>query len=184
ESFLAKNRNIAVAIDHEISLGRVDQVRQLAHGVKGSAANLGADAIALTASDLEQAAREAGKNGLNPDLTAVRAAFDLFKSSVTPLLRELATYFVHNPKNTHGTGSSRPLVDPAQARKLLGLAAVLLDQDLSAAINCLNIIGADMEQSSLAKPYRRLRKEVASFDTALARKSIDEILGTLPTTPP
>ena len=56
----------------------------------------------------------------------------------------------------------------------------MLDQDLAAAITCLNIIGADLEQSPLAEKYRRLRQEVADFETDLARQTIDEILGALP----
>ncbi|MBF0563264.1 MAG: response regulator [Alphaproteobacteria bacterium] len=178
ESFLAKNGEVSATLDQAITLGHVDQVRQLAHGVKGAAANLGADALASTAADLERAAGEAARSSPNLDLTAVRAAFDPFQTSLALVLAELGAYFARNRKESRMI-ASRPLANPALVRKTLGQAIELLDQDLAAAINCLNIISADLEQSALAETYQRLRQEVADFDTDLARRTIEEILGAL-----
>jgi PAS domain S-box-containing protein len=181
ESFLNKNGEVAATLDQAIAAGQMDQVHQVAHGVKGVAANLGADAIASTSADLERAAREAVESGPGVDPAAVRAAFDSFKPNLTLVLAELGAYFAHHRKEIKPT-VSRPPADPAQIRQALGQAAELLDQDLSAAINCLNSIGEDLEQSPLATKYRRLRQEVADFDTELARQTIAEILSDLPTT--
>ncbi|MBF0475865.1 MAG: response regulator, partial [Deltaproteobacteria bacterium] len=175
ESFLTKNGEVSARLDQEIALGHVDQVRQVAHGVKGVAANLGADALASTAAGLERAA--GSSSGL--DLTEVRAAFGSFKTSLALVLAELGAYFAHNRKENN-TPAPRPLADPALVRKTLGQAIELLDQDLAAAINCLNIISADLEQSALAEKYLRLRQEVADFDIDLARRTIEDILGALP----
>ena len=178
-SFLTKNGEVAATLDQEIAGGQLDQVRQLVHGVKGVAANLGADALASTAADLERASREAISSGPDVDLTAVRAAFDSFKPSLALVLAELSAYFAHN-RNDIKTTVSRSLADPAQARQALGQAAAMLDQDLAAAINCLISIGTNLEQSPLAAKYHRLRQEVADFDTDLARQTIEEILTALP----
>ena len=178
-SFLANNGEVTAKLAQAIAGGQVDQVRQLAHGVKGVAANLGADALAATAANLERTAGEAVRSGPGLDLAAVRAAFDYFKPCLALVLAELGAYFARNRKESTLT-ESRPPVDPALTRKALGQAAALLDQDLAAAINCLDSIGADLEQSDLAEKYRRLRQEVAAFDTDLARLTIEEILGGLP----
>jgi len=82
ESFLAKNLAVAAQLQQAIALGHMDQVRQAAHGIKGVAANLGAEALASMASNLEQAAREATKSDPGADLTAVQAAFNCFKPSL------------------------------------------------------------------------------------------------------
>jgi PAS domain S-box-containing protein len=181
ESFLSKNGEVAATLDQAIAAGQMDQVRQLTHGVKGVAANLGADALASTAADLERAARDAVNNGPGVGPAAVRAAFDSFKPNLALVLAELGAYFAHHHKEIKPT-VSRPPADPAQIRQALGQAAELLDQDLAAAISCLNFIGVDLEQSSLATKYRRLRQEVADFDTELARQTIAEILNDLQTT--
>jgi PAS domain S-box-containing protein len=181
ESFRAKNGEVAATLDQAIVGGQFDQVRQLVHGVRGVAANLGADALASTAADLERAAREVVSNGPGVEPAAVRAAFDSFKPCLALVLAELGAYFAHHHKEIKLTVSRSP-ADPAQTRQALGQAAELLDQDLAAAISCLNFIGADLEQSSLATKYRRLRQEVADFDTELARQTIAEILNDLPTT--
>ncbi|MDP3695115.1 MAG: response regulator, partial [Desulfocapsaceae bacterium] len=153
ESFRAKNGGVAATLDQEIAGGQLDQVCQLAHGMKGVAANLGADALASAAANLERAAREAVSSGPGVDPAAVQAAFDSFKPSLALVLAELGAYFALNRKEIK-MPVFRPLADPAQTRQALSQAAELLDQDLAAAINCLNIIGADLEQSSLATKYR------------------------------
>jgi len=180
DSFRTKNREIADILDKAVAGGQMDQVRQLAHGVKGVAANLGIDALASTAADLERVAKEALKKGPGFDSVALRMAFDSFKPALFLVLTELDLFFSLNSQ-AKKTMTGRPLADPAKVRKALGQAAALLDQDLGAAINFLNISGADLEQSLLAAQYRRLRREVADFDTDLARQTIKEILGAMPT---
>ena len=181
ESFLTRNEDVVDTLNQAIAERQLDKVRQLAHGVKGVAANLGADALAATAADLERVAREAVGSDPDLELPAVREAFDSFKPSIVQMLAELSTYFSHNRKENKTT-ASRPPADLGQVRKTLDQAATLLDQDLEAAINCLNIIGADLEQSAQVDKYRRLRQEVADFETDLARLTIEEILKTLPVT--
>ena len=179
ESFLAKNLAVAAQVEQAIALGHMDQVRQVAHGVKGVAANLGAEALAAVASNLEQAAREATRRDPGADQTAVQAAFDCFKPGLASVLAELEEHFTGSSEEPDTT-VSRPPADPAQVRKSLDRAAVLLDDDLGAAIDHLDAVGEDLEQSFLATRYRCLRQEVANFDTDLARRTIKDILGALP----
>ena len=80
----------------------------------------------------------------------------------------------------HNTAVSRPPADPVQVRRSLDRAAVLLDEDLDAAIDYLDAAGEDLEQSFLSAKYLCLRQEVANFDTDLARRTIKDILGALP----
>jgi HPt (histidine-containing phosphotransfer) domain-containing protein len=180
DSFRTKNGEITATLDQAIDRGELDQVRQMVHGVKGVAANLGADVLASTAADLERAAREATICGPGTDLAQVRESFESFKPALTSLLTELDAYFAQKLKEKKAT-PSRPLADPAGARQALDQAAQLLDQDLGAAINLLNGIGTDLEQSPLSEMYLRLRQEVADIDTDLARQTIEEILFAIPT---
>jgi HPt (histidine-containing phosphotransfer) domain-containing protein len=176
-----KNEEVTATLDLAIDAGELDQVFQLAHGVKGVAANLGATALALTAADLERAARGAAGSDPGSDLLLVRAAFDSFKTCMDSTLVELGAFFDRRLEGNKPT-ISRPISDPGKARQALGQAADLLDQDLGAAINLLDGIGADLEQSPLSEMYRRLRMEVAEIDTDLARQTIEEILSAIPIT--
>ena len=148
--------------------------------MKGVAANLGADTLASTAADLERAAREASMSNPGADLAEVRASFDSFKSALASVLTELDAYFTQKLKPP--PTPLRPIADPGRVRQVLEQAAELLEQDLGAAINLLNGIGTDLEQSPLSEMYRRLRQEVAEIDTDLARQTILEILSAMPTT--
>ena len=178
DSFRTKNGEITATLDQAIDEGEFDQVRQLAHGIKGVAANLGADDLASTAADLESTSREALGSDPGANLVRVRAAFDSFKTCMALVLTELGAYFAQK-QNENKPTLSRPISDPGKVRLALEQTAELLDQDLGAAINLLNCIGVDLEQSPLSEMYRRLRHEVAEIDTDLARQTIEEILSAM-----
>ena len=180
DSFRTKNGEVTALLNQRIEEEEFDKVSQLAHGVKGVAANLGAADLASTASELERAAREVVGSDPGPDLLLVRTAFDSFKSCMASTLAELGAYFARKQKQNKPI-FFRPIVDPGRARLALGQVAELLDQDLGAAIGHLNSIGAELEQSPLAEMYQRLRQEVAEIDTDLARRTIEEILSAIPT---
>ncbi len=181
DSFHTKNGKVNVTLEQAIDGGAFDQVLQLAHGLKGVAANLGAVDLASAASELERAAREAVGSDSGSDLARVRVAFDSFKPVLALVHTELGAYFAREQKENKQI-LLRPLTDPWKVRQALTRAATLLDQDLGEALDLLYSIGADMEQSPQAKLYRRLRQELAEIDTDLARHTIEEILSVMPTT--
>ena len=182
DSFRTKNGEVTNILDQAIDRGELDLVRQLAHGVKGVAANLGADDLASTAAELERAAREAVGSDPGANLVRVRVAFDSFKPCMASVLAELGDYCIARELKENKQATCRPIADPGRVRQALEQSATLLDQDLGAAINLLNGIGADLEQSPLSEMYRRLRQEVAEIDTDLARQTIEEILSAMPIT--
>ncbi|MBF0560984.1 MAG: Hpt domain-containing protein [Alphaproteobacteria bacterium] len=182
ESFREKNGDTAADLNQAIELIQMDQVRQLAHSVKGVAANLGADTLASMAADLERAAREAVKNGSEADMTEIRRAFERFKSGHASVLANLDAFFANNRKAPEAVVPLPP-ANPVQTRKTLNRTALLLDQDLAAAINCLDIVDTDLKHSFLAPIYHRLRQEVADFDSDRARQTIEDILAALPAVP-
>ncbi len=181
DTFRTNNGEIAATLDKAIDGGELDHVRQLAHGVKGVAANLGAADLASTASDLECAARNAVGGDPGADLVLVLAAFDSFKPVLASILAQLSSYFAQKQKENMQI-IFHPLADPGRVRETLDQAAELLDQDLGAAINLLNGIGPDLEKSPLSEMYRRLRQQVSEMDTDVARLTIEEILMAMPTT--
>ena len=179
KSFLSKNRDMAAKVDHAIGHFDKGQVRQLAHSIKGVAANLGADRLAAVAAELERAAREAINGDPDADMASIRTAFNHFEPSLGSVMAALDAYFASCPARPNTT-SIRPLANPIRVKHSLAQAGLLLDQDLAAAIACLDGIDADLEASLLAAKYRRLRQEVADFDTDIAQATIAEILAELP----
>jgi len=145
DSFRKKNGEVTATLDQAIDGGELDQVLQLAHGLKGVAANLGAADLASAASDLERAAREGVGSDAASDLALVRAAFDSFKPALALVLTELGAYFARKQKENKQI-LLRPLTDPWKVRQALARAATLLDQDLGEALDLLYSIGTDLEQ--------------------------------------
>jgi histidine phosphotransfer protein HptB len=85
-SFLAKT---PVGVDHLGELlrgGSPDEVRDHAHGLKGSASNLGADTLAAIFSEVEHCARDGFL--ADPDLTLGRVGAEF--AQVEPVLEGLA----------------------------------------------------------------------------------------------
>ncbi len=179
DSFRLKNGAMTSTLTHAIEGEEFNHVCQLAHGVKGVAANLGAVVLAAAAAELEHAAQDAVGSARHSERVGLRRACDSFKHSLAPLLAALNSYFDKRTPE-HTTTLCHPLANPDGVRRALTQVAELLEQDLGGAINLLNGIDAELQQSRLSKMYQRLRQEVSEIDTDLARQTIEEILSELP----
>jgi two-component system, sensor histidine kinase and response regulator len=169
--FGADNRDTATRIGRALARREREQLLQLAHSLKGSAANIGAHALCSAAADLEVACRESlTANGSLPQIESLVSSLQTALRQVLDSIRCLAGA---TPTPEQNTGAAAPN-GPSFAEHLQALAAA--------------IDTADPEQ--IAKTLDGLRKQAARvtppsdghlriLENQLRRYDFDQALATI-----
>jgi len=147
--------------------GDVETAVRLAHTVKGVSGNLGAESLHRAAADLEKAIKE-GKDNIDSLLTGFGSQLKIVMDGIRALEENLAAQKEPEP-------STAVSVDKGAVKLLLQDMAQLLESDLTEAMNRLEALRQHLANSSAHEEFKRLEKQVESFDTDGALKSVEAI---------
>ena len=164
-------KNAVYQIKAALQLGDMETATLRAHTVKGVSGNLGGDNLYQAASELEKAIKE-GKN-----LDLVMAEFDSQLKVVIDGIRVVEERLT-SQKEPEVSGAEAP-VDREAVKTLLQEIAQLLESDLSEAMNRLEALNRLLANSSVKVEFKRLEKQIESFDTDTALKTVENIAGKL-----
>jgi two-component system sensor histidine kinase/response regulator len=140
---------------------------RLAHTVKGVSGNLGAESLYSAAAELEKAIKE-GQQNIDHPMARFGSQLKIVMDGIKVLEESLAARKVPEPS----TGVS---VDKESVKLLLQDMAQLLESDLTEAMNRLEALKQHLAHSSAHEEFKRLEKQVESFDTDGALKSVEAI---------
>jgi two-component system, sensor histidine kinase and response regulator len=151
--------------------GDVETAARIAHTVKGVSGNLGGDNLYQAAAELENAIQEGKK------LDLVMAEFDSQLKIVIDGIRVVQERLTaqQEPKDS---GMEAP-VDKEAVKTLLQEIAQLLESDLTEAMNRLEALNRLLANSLVKEDFKRLEKQIESFDTDTALKTLETIAGKL-----
>jgi two-component system sensor histidine kinase/response regulator len=169
--FRAGHENAVSEIKAALQSGDRETAGRLAHTVKGVSGNLGAESLYRAAAVLEKAIKE-GKENIDPLLTEFGGRLKTVTEGIKFLEESLAAQKEPGPS----TGVS---VDKAAVKRLLRDMAELLESDLTEAMNRMEALRQHLAKSSAHEAFKRLEKQVESFDTEGALKSLEVIAKTL-----
>jgi two-component system sensor histidine kinase/response regulator len=163
--------NAVDQIKAALQVGDVETAARLAHTVKGVSGNLGGDNLYQAASELEKAIKE-GKN-----LVLVMAEFDSQLKVVIDGIRVVEERLTAQQEPEDSGAEVR--VDKEAVKTLLQEIAQLLESDLTEAMNRLEALNRHLANSSVKEEFKRLEKQIESFDTDTALKTVETIVGKL-----
>jgi PAS domain S-box-containing protein len=139
EGFYRHNRetvaNIKAALDNE----NWDELRQLAHSVKGSAANIGADSLHIAAKELEAVCAD---ESLRPPSEEVIQNFENAMNEVLESLDSLLT-----PGEHKEGAEEKPSLDPSQEKPSLDPSQEKPSLDPSQALPALHRLAESVEHA-------------------------------------
>jgi len=158
-------------IEAALQEGDVETAARLAHTVKGVSGNLGGDNLFHAADELEKAIKE----GRNVDLVMAEFASQLkvVIDGIRVVEERLAAQ--QEPRDC---GSEAPVAKEA-VKTLLQEIVQLLESDLTEAMNRLEALNRLLANSSVKEEFKRLEKQIESFDTDTALKTVETIAGKL-----
>jgi len=163
--------NVVEQIKAALQSGDAETAARLAHTVKGVSGILGGDNLYRAAAELEKAIKE-GKN-----LNLAVAEFDSQLRLVMDGIREVEDRLTAIQETEDSGAKAR--VDKEAVKTLLREMAQLLESDLTEAMNRLEALNGHLANSSVYTEFKRLEKQVESFDTDNALKTVETIAGKL-----
>jgi CheY-like chemotaxis protein len=140
---------------------------RLAHTVKGVSGNLGAETLYRAAADLEKAIKE-GQENIDSLLTGFGSQLKIVMDGIKVLEGSLAAQKEPEP-------STSVSVDKGEVKLLLQDMVQLLESDLTEAMSRMEALRRHLADSPAREAFKRLEKQVESFDTDGALKSIETI---------
>jgi len=169
--FKEGQENAVEQIKSALEVGDVETAVRLAHTVKGVSGNLGGDNLYQAAGELEKAIKE-GKN-----LDLVMAEFDSQLKVVMDGIRVVEER-LKAPQKPESSGAEAR-VNKEAVKILLQEIIQLLESDLTEAMNRLEALNRHLANSSVYEEFKRLEKQVESFDTDAALKTVETIASKL-----
>jgi len=165
--FRAGQENAVTEIRAALQSGDRETAGRLAHTVKGVSGNLGAESLYSAAAQLEKAIKD-GEENIDPPLTDFGSRLKLVMDGIKVLEDNLTAQ--KGPEPSAGIPVDKEAVKP-----LLLDMAQLLESDLTEAMSRLETLSRHLAHSSAREEFRRLEKQVESFDTDGALKSVEAI---------
>jgi CheY-like chemotaxis protein len=165
--FRESQQNVVAEIRAALHSGDRETAGRLAHTVKGVSGNVGAESVYSAAAELEKAIKE-GQQNIDHPMARFGSQLKIVMDGIKVLEESLAAQKVPEPS----TGVS---VDKESVKLLLQDMAQLLESDLTEAMNRLEALKQHLAHSSAHEEFKRLEKQVESFDTDGALKSVEAI---------
>ena len=167
--FLADNRQTVDLLKKALADDDMDILRQTAHSLKGSSANIGAGELSAAARVLEDAcaqtaAGDGGASGIGPLIDRVAVALERVLQSIASLETRLS--------------GARPPVDPVTTESAESLLAALTDAIDRADPEAIEILlPAFKQQAMQSEPV--LASALAELEAQLQRYDYDQALETI-----
>ena len=169
-SFRKKQPEIVDAIEKSLEQGDLQKAGQLAHTLKGSSGNVGADGIFRHAAELEQTCRD-------NDKAHVMARMDELCTSLSEVMDGLA--FLEEEEVPDPGNRSLDDFDRAAGQALLEQMDKRLDTDLVEALRCMETLVTQAKGTSLTAQIKELQTAIDSFDMDASRKCIAKLKSAL-----
>jgi len=147
--------------------GDVETAARQAHTVKGVSGNLGGENLYRAAAELEKAIKE-GKENIDLPMAEFGSQLKVVMEGIKVLEENLA-------KQREPEPSEEVSVDKEAVKLLLQEMTKLLESDLTEAMNRLEALRQHLANSSAYEEFKRLEKQVESFDTDSALLSVEAI---------
>ena len=157
-------------IDAYLRQGKLEEVKRLAHALKGAAGSMGLLRLLQSVKALE--AKLSAADG-GPDNVELNSLVDAIRSWQNALRKNLAQLAARKVQ------ISAPQADPVQARMVLARLGALLEQDDAAA----NTLFTDSEALLLVTcglTTHQLREQIEAFDYSAALETAHSLCDTLP----
>jgi two-component system, sensor histidine kinase and response regulator len=164
--------NAVEQIKAAIKSGDLETATRLAHTVKGVSGNLGAESLYSAAADLEKAIKE-NPEGLENLMTEFGSQLKTVMDGIDAFEKSLEAQ--KTPEKSEGEVQ----VDKEAVKPLLQEIGQLLESDLMEAMSRLEALKGHLANSLVDEEFRRLEKQVESFDTDAALKTVETIAGKL-----
>ncbi len=164
KSFRQKQSATVNAIEEHIQQGQLQEAASLAHTLKGSSGNMGAEALFQQAASMEAACRA-------NDKTAALANIDDLRRVQQEVMAGLLTLEERESSPAETTSAPQGM-DPDALRALLRQMEGYLDTDLGEAQNCLHKLRAS---SASASWFEELESALNSFDIEAARRVVQQV---------
>jgi len=159
-------------IEAALQSGDAETAARLAHTVKGVSGNLGGERLYRAAAELEKAIKE-GKESLGNSMTEFSSQLKVVMDGIKVFEESLAA------QRGHEKPATEVPVDEEAVKPLLQEMAQLLESDLTEAMHRLEALKQHLGNSSVQEEFNRLEKQVESFDTDTALKTVQTIAGKL-----
>jgi two-component system sensor histidine kinase/response regulator len=169
--FRESQANAVVQIREALESGDRETANHLTHTVKGVSGNLGAESLCRAAAELEKAMKE-GEENIDPSLSELESHLKIVTDGIKVLKDNLT-----GQKGFEASTSVS--VEKKSVKRLLKDIARLLESDLTEAMNRLEVLKKHLAQSCAREEFNRLEKQVESFDTDNALKSLKAIASAL-----
>ena len=166
-NFLNKQSNSAEKIDSHIKKYEWDEATHIAHSLKGSGGNIGAEQLHIDAAALEQACRaedSAEANSLLPKLT----------STLTEIIEGL-TVLNNIEDNESDTKASAGIIDNNMLSESMSELIPLLDSDIGEAQTLVEKLHQQTTGTSFENPMKELTDALNSFDVESAKEVANTI---------
>ncbi|MBI5571205.1 MAG: response regulator [Desulfomonile tiedjei] len=170
-TFKDGQESAAEQIKAALQVDDVETAARLAHTVKGVSGNLGGDNLYRAAAELEKAIKE----GKNVDL--LMAEFDSQLRVMMDGIKIVEERLTAQQKPEDAGTEVR--VDEEAVKTLLQEISQLLESDLTEAMNRLEALNRHLANSPVHEEFKRLEKQVESFDTDTALKTMETIASKL-----
>jgi PAS domain S-box-containing protein len=167
--FLESNCNVVGEIRESLKNGDLETAARLAHTVKGVSGNLGATDLFPAAADLEKAIKKDNKDSLNLLLGEFEEKLAIVMGGIRTIEIE------EGAEGTHDAPLDKAPLNKEKVKHLLLELAELLESDLTEAMNRLKDLQEHLENSEAWGEFKRLEKNVESFDTDSAKQSLESI---------
>jgi len=168
--FLESNQDVVSEIKVNLEKGDMKTAARLAHTVKGVAGNLGAMELFPVAAELEKAI----KQGEAQSFDSLIDNFEDHLNVVLVGIRAIEEKEMADTKKKEVVEEDIT-IDIEKVKPLLAEMARLLESDLMEAMSRLEVLRAQLENSEVWEQFKKLEKDVESFDTDSALKSLESI---------
>lgn len=166
--FAQRNQDCASRLEQALEGGDFRQVREISHGLKGSAANLGLQPLSELSAQAEAAAR--AESITAAQLQSLRRELE----RLLPQLLELAV-----PAVTVSTGE----VDTIQLQAVLTSLSAQLSTDLGESFRLAEQVESLTRGTALQPVQSRLQVALDGFELDQAREILSELMALLPPVP-
>jgi two-component system sensor histidine kinase/response regulator len=150
-----------------LQAGDVETAGRVAHTVKGVSGNLGGESLYRAAADLEKAIKE-DKEEIDLLMAEFGSQLKVVMGGIKVMEENLARQRKPGP-------SQEVTVDRESVKLLLQEMARLLESDLTEAMHRLEALRQHLANSSAHEEFKRLERQVESFDTDSALLSVTAI---------
>jgi len=150
-----------------VTAGKREDVRALAHGIKGVAGNLGATTVQRAADLLEQAA-----SGSGDQTTSMESALKEFTSVVQGVMRRLQTAIGATAPAAAPDSQTVEVMDPRECRRVIQEMLGYLEASDPAASTCLEASESAFRNLFSAEVFQQFEQALTEFSFDQASEMI------------